>query len=249
MKIGIQISSLAKLLTNAENVKSCVRKLKEMGYNYTQLQWISPTVTAKEIGRILSDADMVSLGTQEKYDACAERLNDFIDINREAGSNDICFSTIPERYFENGTIRDFADEMNRHMERLDREGMQASFHPTKGDFRILNGKYACDLLFEMIPSLKIVADINQLMRAGVDAGKWILKHKGRIETVHFKDSVSFEDGSALTPVGKGKTDFVSLIPYLEKAGVEYALAEQEKWEGDPFDAMRESFDYMKGILK
>lgn len=248
MKIGIQISSLAPLLTTFEGLERCVERLKKTGYDYTQLQWISPCVSADEIACSLGKWEMVSLGTQEKFDACVSRLNDFIEINPKAGSDDICLSTIPDRYFEQAFPDKLIPDMESIVQNIEKEGMHASFHPTIRDFRLINGKYACDHMLEALTQIRVVPDVNQLMRSGVDAGKWIMKYAGRIDFVHLKDSDSFSEGARLTPVGRGITDFASLIPVFRDAGVKYVLAEQEKWDSDPFDAMRESYEYIRSIL-
>ena len=49
MKIGIQISSLKPLLTTGARVHAAARRLNEIGFRYSQLQWIDPSVTPEEI--------------------------------------------------------------------------------------------------------------------------------------------------------------------------------------------------------
>lgn len=248
MEIGIQLSSLAPLLNTAGNVDECIRRLCGTGYRYTQLQWISPEVSAHEIGCSLRRWGMQSVGTQEKFDACADRLDDFMNMNLEAGSDDVCFSTIPERYFEINSFPAFLQEAERLLNLLARRRMKMSFHPTKGDFRRTEKGRACDRLFEAFPEIRVVPDINQLMRAGADPQEFIGKYAGRIDTVHFKDAEGFYDGAPLTPVGKGITDFESLLPCMQSSGVRYVLAEQETWKGDPFERMAESYRYLKEII-
>lgn len=247
MITGIQISSLAPLMKDAEGFETCVKNLTHIGFRHTQLQWIDPSVKADEIGFILRKYGMKSLGTQEKYDQLIARFDDFIKINHNAGSKEVCFSTIPDRYFEEKTLYDFIDEMKENMKILEKENLYASFHPTFKDFRIHSGKYACDILFESIPELMIVPDTNQLIRAGVDVKIWLKKHKDRIRMIHFKDMIYQGGIMKLVPAGKGITDFKSIIPILKDIGNEYILAEQETWEGDPFERIKESFDFIETI--
>ena len=245
---GIQISSLALLMKNREGFEACVKTLTDAGVKYTQLQWIDPSVKPEEIGEILARYGMKSLGTQEKYDALVGRMEEFIKINRCAHSKDVCFSTIPERFFEEKTLTDFIEEMKGHIRLLKAHGMNASFHPTKKDFRLVNGNVACEFVFDAIEELKIVPDTNQLLRGGADAEAFLLKYKGRMDMIHFKDMVSLQDGAKLVPAGQGMTDFQKIVKLCKEVEIKYVLAEQETWEGDPFERMLEGINYINSIL-
>ena len=49
----------------------------------------------------------------------------------------------------------------------------------------------------------------------------------------------------LVPPGQGIVDFRGVADVCRQIGVEYAFAEQERWEGDPFQRLKEGFDWVK----
>ncbi|MBQ3079953.1 MAG: sugar phosphate isomerase/epimerase [Clostridia bacterium] len=248
MKIGIQISSLKPLLTTGARVHAAARRLNEIGFRYSQLQWIDPSVTPEEIAKAMSENGITVLGTQEKYKECVRRLDNFIGINLACNANEVCFSGIDESYEGIRGLNQYIEEMHAHIDRLALSGVRASFHPVKGDFRKIGNEHACEILLREIPKMEIVPDTNQLLRAGQDAGKWLLKHAGRMRMIHFKDMESLEENAPLTPAGRGCTDYASLIPYIQESGIEYILIEQEKWDMDPFEAMKIGYDFVKGLI-
>ena len=248
MREGIQISSLKPYLQTEEDVKATIARVARMGYRYTQLQWFSFDVPVETIARALSENGMVSIGTQEKYDECAKRFDYFIALNRACGSKEICMSGIPARYEGAEGIRQYVSDTRKYVERAEKEGMTVSFHALASDFRAVDGVPAAEAFLNALPGVAIVADTNQLLRAGVDPAAWILKYAGRVVSVHFKDMEAPVAGAKLKPVGQGVTDFPPIAKACREAGVRYVLAEQESWEKDAFLCMEESLAYIRGIL-
>lgn len=72
---------------------------------------------------------------------------------------------------------------------------------------------------------------------------------GRLPRVHLKDMEILADGSKrYCPVGSGVLDFEKILAAFEKAGTEVAFVEQDECFGkDPFECLRQSFDYLKSI--
>lgn len=247
MEIGIQLSSLKPYLITPEQVFLCARRLNEMGYRYTQVQWASYDLTPAEIAENVLKGGLIVTGIQEKYDLLKERFKYFCEINRLSGGKDLCFSTIPERFMSNSGIKSFSEEMKEHIKNASARELSVSFHPTKGDFRIIGGKCACEILFDSVKDLDIVPDSNQLLRANRDPAEFISKYRGRIKTAHFKDMVSLDEGAPLTPVGQGITDFQRIYACLNECGCKYVLAEQETWSKDAFTCMEESLAFINTL--
>ena len=51
----------------------------------------------------------------------------------------------------------------------------------------------------------------------------------------------------MTPVGQGLIGWPDIAKACQKAGVRWALAEQESWDKDAFVCARESYQYMAGL--
>ena len=247
MEFGIQLSSLKPLLDTYDHVSDCCRKLYDMGYRYTQIQWVSGNLEAEKISEIVKDSGLISIGIQEKYDELSAHFDYFSALNRHAAIKDLCFSTIPERFMSEKGLEAFINLMKAHAKRAQESGMTVSFHPTKGDFRRIGNQYACGILFDRLPEIGIVPDTCQLLRAGVDVEAFVQKYASRIRIVHFKDMTDLSDSGELTSVGSGITDFASIFGLLKNSACSYVLAEQETWKTDPFEEMKKSLYYLKTL--
>lgn len=249
MVIGIQISSLEAYLNTLQAVNDTLCRLKEMGCLHVQLQWIAPSVPNAAVGDALRAHGLTSLGVQEKFDAGLSSLDRLIDLNECSGSTELCLSGIPERFQGVSGAQEFARALEHVRAQLGKEGQTLSYHPLWKDFRAgEDGLPMAEIVLEALPDLTLVPDTCQLIRAGLDAGAWIEAHAGHISMVHFKDMRSPDPASMLAPVGQGCTDFPRITAACLRAGVPYALVEQEVWDRDAFQCIREGFDYARRLL-
>ena len=75
MKNGIQVSSLKPLLLTTEQVQDAFTKMKALGCNVVQLQWIDPSVPVEQIARILLETEITSVSVQDFYDLVVENFH------------------------------------------------------------------------------------------------------------------------------------------------------------------------------
>ena len=75
MNIGIQVSSLKPLLLTEEQVQQAFLKMKALGCNVVQLQWIDPSVSIDSITQALRDNGIDSVSVQDYYESVLQNLN------------------------------------------------------------------------------------------------------------------------------------------------------------------------------
>ena len=63
--------------------------------------------------------------------------------------------------------------------------------------------------------------------------------------VHFKDGI----GKTLVPAGQGETRWDGVVRACLDAGVPYAFAEQETWDRDPYECLKEAMDWVADEMK
>jgi sugar phosphate isomerase/epimerase len=245
-RIGIQISSVRKYLQTPEDVLASFRKVSQIGYRIIQVQWISPAVPAEFVRDALQETHLICMGTQDYYEIVTANLDGFIRMNDLWGSANVCVSGIPERCRSYEGCLAFALECNHLSERLENEGKVLSFHPRSVDVLDFNGRNSLEVLLEHTrPGVQFVLDVYQLVKAGLDPVAWIRRVTGRQDLVHFKDGIRTpEGGDVLVPTGQGSIAWGPIFQACREAGVKYGFAEQESWQKDPFECLRESFDFI-----
>lgn len=238
---GVQISSLKPLLTTEDQVRSAFTKIRAMGCTTVQLQWIDPSVSPELIAEELKEAGLVSVSVQDFYETIRDNKQYYIDLNRLTGGMWICVSRIPERLKSRAGLDQYAEELRAFQSELNASGQIVCLHPVSADFEPIEGLNPVEYLLEKMPELPVCFDLYHLNKRGYSLTGWIRKYASRICMVHFKD----EKDGRLVPAGQGETDWTGVAEACLESNVPYAFVEQEKWDRDPFDCLREALDWLK----
>jgi sugar phosphate isomerase/epimerase len=63
--------------------------------------------------------------------------------------------------------------------------------------------------------------------------------------VHFKD----EKEGVLVPAGQGEVNWDGVVKACLEAKVPYGFVEQERWERDPYNCMKEAMDWLEEEIR
>ena len=245
MKIGIQVSSLKPLLLTPEQVHRSFARMKDLGCQVVQTQWVDFAVPVDSIAASAREFGMESVSVQDFYDIVLERFDYYTALNTATGGIWLCVSRIPERLKYPEGLDLYIEELRAMQDRLTPLGQKLCFHPVTGDFTAIPGRNAVEYLLEHMPELNLCLDLYHLNRNCGDMPGFIRRYGRRICMVHFKDAV----GDTLVPAGQGDTNWTGVVDACVKAGVPYAFVEQEKWDRDPYDCMKEAMDWLAGQMK
>lgn len=241
MKNGIQVSSLKPLLQTADQVKTAFHKMKNLGCDTVQLQWIDPSVAIGDIAAALQETGMVSVSVQDFYEMVLQNFEYYVNLNAATSGKWICVSRIPERLKSSQGLDVFVEELRQMQAKLDEYGQKLCFHPVSADFQAVPGMHAVEYLFEAMPELDICIDLYHLNRNCDDMPGFIRKYAGRVCMVHFKDG---KDGK-LVPAGQGDTNWEDVVKACLETGVPYGFVEQETWDRDPYDCLKEAMAWVE----
>lgn len=244
MENGIQVSSLKPLLLNTKQVREAFAKMKTLGCKTVQLQWIDPSVPAEEIARILEENNMESVSIQDFYETILTDFEYYLQLNHVTGGTWFCVSRIPQRLKTREGLDLYIEELRDMQKRLDPYGQKLCFHPVSGDFAAIPDMNAVEYLLQNMPELMLCLDLFHLNRNCADMPAFIRHWSSRICMVHFKDSV----GDTLVPAGQGNTNWEGVVGACLKASVPYAFVEQERWDRDPYDCLKEAMAWLDGEI-
>jgi len=240
MKTGIQVSSLKPLLLTEQQVDTAFAKMADLGCETVQLQWIDPAVPLEAIARALKENHMESVSVQDFYEVIRENFEYYVNLNDLTGGKWLCVSRIPDRLKSPQGLDDFVLELRDMQKKLDAYGQKLCFHPVSADFTAIPGMNAVDYLFAAMPEMDICLDLFHLNRCCDDMPGYIRKYAGRVCMVHFKES---KDGK-LVPAGQGDIDWTGVVEACVETGVPYGFVEQETWDRDPYDCLKEAMAWL-----
>lgn len=240
MENGIQVSSLKPLLMTAEQVRTAFSKMKALGCKTVQLQWIDPSVPVDVIAQVLKENSITSVSVQDFYNLVQENPDYYIRLNAATGGTWLCVSRIPERLKSPEGLDAYIAELQAMQDQLTPLGQKLCFHPVSGDFTAISGMNAVEHLLDHMPELDICLDLYHLNRNCTDMSGFIRHYGNRICMVHFKDAT----GDTLVPAGQGDTNWNGVVDACLEVGVPYAFVEQERWNRDPYDCLKEAMDWL-----
>ncbi len=245
MKTGIQVSSLKSMLKTEAEVKTAFDKMKAMGCEWVQLQWIDPRVPADFIAKCLAQTGIRSVSVQDFYEVICQNKAYYIELNARTGGTWMCVSRIPDRLKTRKGLDDYAAELRAFQRELDAYGQKLCFHAVGMDFAPIDGIDPVAYLLDAMPEMQLCVDFYNIRKAGHDPNAYLRRYAGRVCMVHFKDGI----GEQLVPAGQGNTDWTDVAATCMETGVEYAFVEQERWLKDPFDCMQEALNWLKKELE
>ena len=240
MKLGIQVSSLKPLLLTASQVDTACEKMKALGVDTVQLQWIDKSVAISDIAASLKKHGIKSVSVQDFYELVAEDFGYYVNLNAATGGTWLCVSRIPEHLKSREGLDVFVQQL-KEMEAKLPAGQKLCLHPVTSDFRAVEGMDAVAYILDAWPELDICFDLYHLYRCCDDMPSYIRRYADRICMVHFKDGI----GDKLVPAGQGDTRWDGVVQACLDAGVPYGFAEQEKWEDDPYDCLKQAMDWIQ----
>lgn len=250
MIAGIQISSFKPLLTSSEQVRNTFQKVKDMGCDTVQLQWINTAVPITAIASALKDSSLTAVSVQEMFPDFDINRSYYYELCRACNCEELCLSRIPSDCTDINTLKCYADTLTQIHNKLQQEGRHLSFHPTKNDYLPINGVSKLDILMQFLPeSVTLCLDLYHVERAGLSLAETLHHYGSRVTEVHFKDYQILPDGNEiLVPAGYGSIRWNDAITACLEQGVTYAFVEQERWERDPFDCLEEAFHWLRTQL-
>ena len=244
MKTGIQVSSLKPLLLTQPQVGTAFANMRALGCETVQLQWIDPAVPLESIARALEENHMESVSVQDFYELIRENFEYYVNLNDLTGGKWLCVSRIPDRLKSPEGLDAFVRELRQMQEKLDPYGQKLCFHPVSADFTAVPGMNPVDYLLEAMPEMDICLDLFHLNRCCDDMPGYIRRYAGRVCMVHFKES----RGDVLVPAGQGDIDWTGVVDACVETGVPYGFVEQERWDRDPYDCLKEAMDWVNNQL-
>ena len=153
-----------------------------------------------------------------------------------------------------------AELFNRCGSLAQEAGLQFCYHAHYHEFAPLGDTCGYDIMLARCDAklLKFEMDVFWATYAGRDPVAYFQKHPGRFPLLHIKDfkpgfptstrSFPYDNGpNPFAPAGQGRIDWRNIFAHAPQAGVEHIYVEQDRCDGDPFDAIAASFKYLRNL--
>lgn len=253
-RIGAQFYTIRDYCKTLEDFDASCKKVSEIGYKVVQLSGIGD-FSGEEVKAVLDKYGLICACTHRAPDKYLKHLDEEIKFHKTIGCKVCGLGAMPGGIKENLSdaacwemVENFAKDFGPVCEKLVEHGLVFAYHNHGFEFIKLNGRYLFEELLDRMPydNFKLILDVYWLASVGVNPAKFIAQHKDRIACLHFKDlKVLGHKQEMFAEVGQGNLDWDEIIAAAEESSTEFALVEQDKCDGNPFDSLRTSYNFLK----
>lgn len=250
-RIGLQMYTLRKYTKTPEDFKETLKKVAKIGIENVQ---ITPPgfFTVEETAKLLKDnglkADSVFRGTTHVEESIESAKRDAEIL----GTNVLRTDSIPNelRNTEDG-YRRYAEIMNAEGKACKAAGLKYIYHFHAFEWINFGKTRGIDILLNETDhdAVMFQPDVFWLTNAGTEASVSLKMFKGRAFYMHVKDyAIRKLEGKIedvpfhFASVGTGNLNWNGIINTANEIGIEQFVIEQDECEGDPFEAVKLSFD-------
>jgi len=258
-KIGLQLYTLRDII--GQDVSGVINKVAEIGYQNVEVYGYTSSdgfwgLTPKEFKAILKDNRLDSssghYGLEEFIRTGKEKeLRAAIDASNILGHEYITLPHLEEDL--RGSIDTYnmiADKMNKVAAICKESGLKFAYHNHDFEFADLgNGTTAYKIFLDNTdPSLvHFEPDLYWVVRSKNDPIALFTEYADRFPMWHVKDMDKLSP-ELNTEIGSGSIDFKFLFKNSKLSGLKHLFVEQENFSKDPYQSIRESYDYIKNEL-
>lgn len=250
-QVALQLYTLRDFCKTAEDFAASMKKVRAIGYTAIQVSGVGP-IAPEEIARIAAGEGLTICATHEGAQTILDNPQSVVERLKALG----CLHTAYPHpagidLAVSGEASKLAAALNASGKVLADAGLTLSYHNHANEFMRVDGKVVLDTLYdETDPAyLKAELDTYWVQYGGGNPVSWCEKMRGRMPLLHLKDyKFTPENKPAFCEVGNGTLEFAKIVAAAEASGCEWFIVEQDTCPGDPFDSIKQSFDYIKANL-
>ena len=250
-QVALQLYTLRDHLKTAADIRKTLQKVKAIGYPAVQASGLGPIPEA-ELVEILRGEGLVLCATHEPSDQIRQQPEKVVERLKLLGCRHTAYP------FPAGVDWSKAADVERLVADLDhagavlrKAGQVLSYHNHAVELTPFQGATVLDYIYGKTDAQNLQGEIDTywIQHGGGDPVAWCARLKGRLPLLHLKDYTVKPDGQPIfASIGAGNLNWPAILSAAAGSGCEWYIVEQDTTPGDPFEAVWQSFDYIRAHL-
>jgi len=250
--LGVQLYTVREFTQTLEDFEQTIKKVAAIGYTAVQISAIGP-LDPKEVAKVCQDNSITVAGTHIGWGDFCNKTDDVIAKHKTWNCPHSAVGCLPSEYCTAGLegIKKFIDELGPVLEKLNKEGIDFSYHNHNHEFVKYDDKLWLEALYETAPAEMLKAEIDTywVQAGGGNPAAWVRRFPNRQPLFHLKDMSMFFDGTKreqrFAPIGEGNLDWDDILQAAAESNCRWYLIEQDDCYGrDPFDCLASSYNFL-----
>ncbi len=250
-QVAAQLYTVREHLKTPTDLAASLHKIKDIGYHAIQLASVG-SIPEENLAAMIADAGLTCCSSHEDSQqllddpqAIAARLHKLgCTLTAFPHPGGVKLDTLDD-------VKALAARLNDAGKVLHDAGISLCYHNHSGEFRRFDGRLMLDVIYQETDPRYLLAepDTYWVQYGGGDSEDWCRSLKGRLPALHMKDYKTTPDGSpTFAEIGQGNLTWKPIIAAAEESGCQWYIVEQDRCDGDPFDSLRISFEYIRDNL-
>lgn len=253
MPVGLQLYSVREQLP--KDFDGTLHQLRAAGYQVVEAAGYY-NKTATEFRHSMDQAGLRCVSTHHTLSQLMTQLDQWVDYAHTLGLEYIVCSSsggVHRNPSAKGELtlddwRYVTGEFNRIGEKVKAAGMTFGVHNHTPEFATEDGVLVYDELLRLTDPKYVVfeMDAGWVYASGHNPVDYLRKAPERFPLMHVKNMLLEADGKRqMTVLGKGQPEFGPIM--RAATGLKYYFVEQEEFDMDPMEELREDAEYMRKL--
>lgn len=239
MSYSIQLYTVRKALE--EDLAGTIRRLADIGFTMVEpYRFVAKTA---ELKQALADNNITAPSGHAPL--LSEDQDEIFAAARQLGISTVIDPHVPiERWNSIADIKETAEQLNAAAAKGAKYGVRVGYHNHWWEVEsVIDGKTALEHLADnLAPAVVLELDTYWAAVGGQNPAELLARLGDRVKFIHIKDGPLTLDPSSQTALGKGKMDIWGVISAA--GSLEAGVIELDDFQGDMFDAVRDSYSYL-----
>ncbi len=251
-QVAVQLFTVRDFMKTPSECETTFEKVRTIGYRAVQFGSL-PAMPVDRLAEMLSDSGLICCSTHGTGEAnMLDAPEAAVECLRQLNCPSAAYP------YPDGVKLEAPEDVLALAERLNaagrvfhEAGLVFAYHNHSVEFRRFDGRVMLDILYEETDRRYVQGepDTYWIQYGGGDPTAWCRKLEGRLPLLHMKDyRITAQGRPAFAEIGHGNLNWTSILAAAQEAGCEWYIVEQDRCEGDPFESIRMSFEYIRDNL-
>jgi sugar phosphate isomerase/epimerase len=252
-QVAIQLYTLRDFCKTAADFASSMKKVRAIGYQAIQISGVGPIPVA-ELRSIAESEGLTIAATHENAQTILDDPAAIAERLEALGTKYTAYPFPSGIDFSDAAVREtFVKKLDAAGAVLRKAGKVLCYHNHAHEFFHVEGRPFLEYIYSHTSpeNLQGEPDTFWIQAGGGNCVEWCKRLAGRLPILHLKDyGVNHQGERFFAAIGYGNLDYKAIIPAAEASGCEWFIVEQDSIpdNGDPFESIKKSFDYIKANL-
>jgi sugar phosphate isomerase/epimerase len=250
-RLSVQLYTVRDAI--AKDPAGTLKRIAGIGFKHVETAFWPPNISLQQAAKYIKDAGL-SVSSSHIELPVGQKAHIMLNTARAYNCKKMIWHGWPEdrRYSSLAGTKALAAIYNESYKFAKDNGLEFGLHNHWWEYRNkVGGKFVYEVLMEEVnPGVFFEVDTYWIKVAGQDPAAIVAKLGKRAKMLHIKDGPARWNDQLpkdivepMTPVGKGTQNFPAIVK-AANGNTEWMVVEMDKVNGDVFEALKESYDYL-----